>query len=122
MNHRIGDRRFLFAWQAIRAATQPAPEATTWRVAGVRWSRHRLSHAGPDHSFTVEAHRLDLEDSRHGWSVMVVTEHWWDEHHHPLRNHTWATHLSGSKERIAAWFEGQARSLESSPAATGRAT
>jgi hypothetical protein len=39
MNHRIGDRRFLFAWHAIRAATQPAPEATTWRVAGVRWSR-----------------------------------------------------------------------------------
>ena len=79
MNHRIGDRRFLFAWQAIRAATQPAPEATTWRVAGVRWSRHRLSQAGPEHSFSVEVHRLDHEDPHHRWGVMVVTEHWWDE-------------------------------------------
>jgi len=119
MNHRIGDRRFLFAWQAIRAASQPAPEATAWHVAGVRWSRHRCSHAAPDHSFTVEVHRLDQEDPRNRWSVMVVTEHWWDERHNPLRTHVWATHLSGSKERIVAWFEVQARSLEKGQATAG---
>ena len=119
MNHRIGDRRFLFAWQAILAASQPTPEATTWRVAGVRWSRHRCSHAAPDHSFTVEVHRLDLEDPHYRWSVMVVTEHWWDERHNPLRTHLWATHLSGSKERIVEWFETQARSLEKSRAMAG---
>ena len=116
MNHRVGDRRFLFAWQTIRSATQPAPEATTWRVAGVRWSRHRVSQAGPDHSFSVEVHRLDLEDPHHRWSVMVVSEHWWDERHNPLRNHIWATHLFGSKERIIAWFEAQAQSIEKSHA------
>jgi hypothetical protein len=119
MNHRIGDRRFLFAWQAIRAATQPAPEATTWRVAGVRWSRHRLSQAGPEHSFSVEVHRLDHEDPHHRWGVMVVTEHWWDERHNPLRNHVWATHLLGSKERIMAWFEAQAQSIEKSHTVAG---
>jgi len=119
MNHRIGDRRFLFAWQAIRAATQPAPEATAWRVAGVRWSRHRCSYATPDHSFTAEVHRLDLEELRNRWSVMVVTEHWWDERHKPLRSHVWATHLSGSKDRIMEWFESQARLLERTKAPAG---
>jgi hypothetical protein len=45
---------------------------------------------------------------------MIVTEHWWDERHNPLRNHVWATHLSGSKERIMAWFQARAQSLEKS--------
>ncbi len=119
MNHRIGDRRFLFAWQAIRTASQPGPEATTWRVAGVRWSRHRCTHANPDHTFTVEVHRLNQEEAHNRWSVMVVTEHWWDDRHNPLRTHVWATYLFGSKERIAEWFATQARSIEKSQATAG---
>jgi hypothetical protein len=117
--NRIGDRRFLFAWQTIRAATQPDPEATNWRVAEVRWCRHRYSHAAPDHAVTVEVHRLDHENAQDRWSVMVVTEHWWDERHNPLRNHLWATHLSGSRESIANWFDDQARTFDRSHAAAG---
>jgi hypothetical protein len=30
---RIGDRRFLHNWQMIKAATQPDPQATSWRVS-----------------------------------------------------------------------------------------
>ncbi len=50
---------------------------------------------------------------------MVVTEHWWDERRKPLRTNIWATHLSGSKERIVAWFQTQARSIEKSQAMAG---
>jgi hypothetical protein len=108
---RIGDRNFLFAWQTIRAATQPGPEATRWRVGDVHWCRHRYSHAAPDHSLTIEVHRLDCAGRGEAWSVMVVAEHWWDERHKPLRNHLWATPLSGSHPRIAEWIEAQARAL-----------
>jgi hypothetical protein len=111
---RIGDRRFLFAWQAIRAATQPDPEATTWRVGGVRWRRHRYSHAAPDHAVTVEVHRLDHEDAKDRWSVMVIAEHWWDERHKPLRDNLWATHVAGSRDSVAAWFDKEAKSLDRS--------
>jgi len=111
---RIGDRAFLFAWQTIRTATQPNPEATTWRVAGVRWSRHRYSHSAPDHIVTIEVHRLDCLERREAWSIMVVAEHWWDERHKPLRNNLWATHLSGSRICIAEWIDQQARALDRS--------
>lgn len=109
---RIGDRDFLYAWQTIRAATQPDAEATTWQVAGVRWCRHRYSQAAPDHALAIEVHRLDCTDSREMWSIMVVAEHWWDEQHKPLRNHLWATQISGSRQRIAEWIENQARALD----------
>jgi hypothetical protein len=66
----------------------------------------------------VEVHRLDLDDLRHRWSVMVVSEHWWDEGRKPLRTHIWATHLSGSKQRIVDWFENQARLIEKGQATT----
>ncbi|PPQ33608.1 hypothetical protein [Rhodopila globiformis] len=109
---RIGDRAFLFAWQAIRAATQPGPEATSWEVAGVRWRRHRYSNAAPDHAVTIEVHRLDCTDAPEAWSIMVVAEHWWDQDHKPLRNNLWATHLSGSKMQVAAWIDRQAKAAD----------
>lgn len=111
---RIGDRNFLFAWQMIRAATQPDAEATVWRVAGVRWCRHRYSHATPDHAVTIEVHRLDHDGSKNTWSVMVVSEHWWDERHKLLRNNLWATHLSGSRSSVGEWFDRQAREYDRS--------
>jgi len=109
---RIGDRRFLFAWQRIRAATQPDAEATTWRVDGVAWTRHRYSHAAPDHAVVVEVHRLDYAEPRDVWSFMVIVEHWWDERHKPLRNNLWASHIRGSRERIAQWIDDHAGALE----------
>ena len=110
---RIGDRAFLFAWQRVRAATQPNPETTTWKVAAVRWRRYRYSHAAPDHAVTVEVHRLDHPGVHDSWSIMVVAEHWWDERHNALRNHLWATHVSGSRPHAAEWIAAQAEAFES---------
>lgn len=111
---RVGDRGFMFAWQTIRAATQPNPEATVWQVADVQWSRCRYSHATPGHTVTIEVHRLDHTGGRDAWSLMVAAEHWWDEHHKPLRNHLWATHVSGSRQRIAEWIDHQGRIFDRS--------
>jgi hypothetical protein len=109
---RIGDRSFIFAWQTIRAATQPDPEATQWQVAGVRWRRSRYSFMGPDHATAIEVHRLDCADGRDAWSLMVVAEHWWDERRKPLRsNHIWATHLSGSRLQVADWIAQQGKAF-----------
>lgn len=112
---RIGDRDFLFTWRRLRAATQPDPEATTWRVGVVRWCRYRYTHATPDHALTIEVHRLDHGAGKDGWSVMVVAEHWWDERHKLIRNNFWATHLSGSRFQVAEWFACQASMLDKSP-------
>lgn len=106
---RIGDRDFLFHWQTIRAATQPGPEATVWQAGGVRWCRHRYSHAAPDHTVIIEVHRLDHAEGAERWSIMVVAEHWWDEHHKSLRDRLWAAHLSGPRPRIVEWMERQTR-------------
>ena len=111
---RIGDRSFMFAWQAIRAATQPGPEATRWTVAGVQWRRSRYSLMAPDHSATCEVHRLDRVAGLEGWSLMVVIEHWWDEKRNPLRNQVWATHVAGSRFRIAEWITQQSKTLDRS--------
>ena len=111
---RIGDRGFLFAWQTIRAATQPNSDATTWQVAGVRWSRHRYSQTAPGHAVSIEVHRLDYAGRGDAWGLMVVAEHWWDGQHKPLRNNLWATHVSGSRQRIAEWIDSQARTLDTS--------
>lgn len=109
---RIGDRDFLHAWQIIRAATQPGPEAMAWQVAGAQWRRHRSSLAAPDHALAIEVHRLDHTDFDEPWSLMVVAEHWWDERRNPLRNHVWATYLSGSRQHIVEWIERQAAELD----------
>jgi hypothetical protein len=111
---RIGDRGFLFAWQTIRAATQPNSEATTWQFAGVRWWRHRYSQTAPDHAVSIEVHRLDYTGRGDTWSLMVVQEHWWDGQHKPLRNSLWATHISGSRERIVEWIDREARLFDPS--------
>ncbi|WP_287786410.1 hypothetical protein [Acidiphilium sp.] len=42
---RIGDHLFLHAWQTLRAASQPGPEASRWRVGAVTWRRTRLGRA-----------------------------------------------------------------------------
>ncbi len=109
---RIGDRSFMFAWQSIKAATQPSPEATSWQVDDVRWRRHRYSHTAPDHTVTIEVYRLDRHQGRAPWSLMIVYEHWWDEHHKPLRSNLWATHLAGSRSGVEEWITGRAKTLE----------
>jgi hypothetical protein len=113
--HRIGDRAFLFAWQRIRAATQPSPETGSWQVSGVKWHRHRYSHSAPDHAVTVEVHRLNHAGAGTSWSLMVVSEHWWDEQRHPVRNHLWAAHISGSRQHAADWIAAQAKAFETNP-------
>jgi hypothetical protein len=109
---RIGDRSFMFAWQTIRAATQPSPEATSWQVDGVEWRRHRYSHTAPDHIVTIEVFRLDLAHGHDPWSIMIVYEHWWDGRHKPLRDNLWATQLTGSRAGVEEWVMGRAKSLE----------
>ena len=106
---RIGDRAFMHAWQIIRAATQPSPEATEWEVAGVRWRRYRLSHAAPAYAATMDVHRLDHGKGREAWSVLVVIEHWWDERHRLLRDQSWAVHVCGPRPQIAEWIACQSR-------------
>jgi hypothetical protein len=114
--NRIGDRRFLYCWQVLKAATQPDPEATTWRVGDVEWRRGRHSIRTPDYAVALDVCRLDRRrggGERGGgeWSVMIIGESWWDEHRRLLRYQLWATHLSGDRNAITAWIEQQAEAL-----------
>lgn len=112
---RIGDRRFMHAWQTIRAATQPGPEASHWEVAGVQWQRHRYSHSTPDHTMVVEVHRLDHGAGHEHWSIMVVIEHWWDDRRKLLRDQTWVALLSGSRADVTEWIASQAKAVGALP-------
>ena len=111
---RIGDRAFLFAWQRIRAATQPGPDAGFWQVSGIDWHRYRYSHTTPDHSVLIDVHSLQCSAPR--WEIMVVAEHWWDARRSPIRNQLWSTLVSGSRDAAAAWIVAQAKSLENARA------
>ena len=108
---RIGDRRFLYAWQMLKAATQPGPQATVWRVGDVEWRRNRTSITTPDYVVSLDVHRLDCRRGAHSWAVMVVAESWWDERQTLIRSQLWATHLSGDREAITRWMDEQAAAL-----------
>jgi hypothetical protein len=109
---RVGDRQFLYHWQVVKAATQPHPEATTWRVGDVEWRRSRHSIRTPDHAVALDVCRMDRRKTDESWSVMIVAEAWWDERGRLVRSQLWAAHLSGERNAIAAWLERQA---EASP-------
>lgn len=108
---RIGDRGFLHAWQTIRAATQPGPEANFWHVGDVTWHRHRLSHSCPDFAVVDDVHRLDHEGRGGRWSLLVTMETWWDSARHVIRSQVWAVHLGGSKPLIQSWVAQEAAAL-----------
>lgn len=114
---RIGGRAFIHAWQTIRDATQPSPEATEWEVAGVRWRRHRLSHSAPAYAASMDVHRLDHGKGPRAWSILVVVEHWWDERRRLLRDQIWAVHVSGPRLQIEEWIARQSRSGQASETA-----
>ncbi len=109
---RIGDRSFLYAWQAIRAATQPGPEASLWQVGEVAWRRHRVSHSCPDFAVVNDVHRLDHSGKNRGWSLLVVSETWWNNNHEVIRSQIWAAHLAGPRQLIQSWMMQQAETRQ----------
>jgi len=109
---RIGDRLFLHAWQIVRAATQPGPEATNWRSGEVTWHRTRLSQSCADFSVVQDAYALEHRGPGVRWGLLVVLETWWDPGHRVIRSQVWATHLSGSKTALQEWIRTAAERAE----------
>ena len=109
---RIGDRNFLFAWQAIRAASQPGPECMAWQVGTVSCRRSRHSLAQADYTVVLDVVLVSSPAAEGTWSVMVTTENWWDNRHRPVRSQVWASHLGGPREAVLSWFRIQAASKE----------
>jgi hypothetical protein len=109
---RIGDRRFLHAWQTLRAASQPGPEASSWRVGAVTWRRTRLSQSCADFSVVQDAYALEHPGPGVHWGLLVVMETWWDSKHRVIRSQVWATHLSGSKTALQDWIRSEAERAE----------
>ena len=109
--NRIGDRKFLQGWHIVKAASQPGPQATSWRVCDVEWRRSRHSITTPDHATALDVHRLDRRRTGGAWSVMIVVESWWDERQRLVRSQEWASHLSGDRDAITRWIDEQAAAL-----------
>jgi len=106
----LNDKSFRNLWQMIYQATSSSPEADHWQVAGVDWRRQRHHYSGPDYSFSIETHLLTCNRAgRSEWSLLVVTEHWWDAKHDPLQSHMRLHSLAGSKRAIIEWFRDQGR-------------
>ena len=112
---RIGDRQFLFAWQVIRAATQPGPEATVWHIGEALCRRYRHSLTTPDHRVVLDVCHIEQSGVRGGWRVMVTSETWWDDRRGVLRTQLWASHTAGSRDRALAWMAAEAASREKRP-------
>lgn len=111
---RIGDRQFLLAWQVIRAATQPGPEATAWPIGEAFCRRYRHSLMTPDYSVVLDVCHIEQSGVRGGWRMMVTAETWWDDRRDVLRAQLWASHTAGSKDRALAWMLAEAASRERS--------
>ena len=109
---RIGDRLFLHAWQTLRAASQPGPEASSWRVGAVTWRRTRLSQSCADFSVVQDAYTLEHPGPGARWGLLVVMETWWDPGHRVIRSQVWATQLSGSKTALQDWIRTEAKRAE----------
>lgn len=105
---RIGDRDFLFAWQIIRAASQPTPEATMWHIGDVTCRRDRHSITTPDHHIVLDICHIEQATPKCRWHVIVTGETWWDSHQRVLRSQLWAAYVSGSKEQALAWLKREA--------------
>lgn len=102
---RIGDRQFLYAWQVIRAASQPGHEAMAWTIDDVWCRRYRHSMGCPDHNVTLDVYHVGHSEGRQGWRILICSENWWDDRMNAFRTHLWATHLAGPRERIMNWFK-----------------
>lgn len=110
--NRIGDRRFLEDWQSLRAASQPAPEATMWRIGQVTWQRHRTSLLNPGFSMVQEVYQLEHSGTGAHWCVLVVSETWWGPGKRVLRSQLWASHVSGSKLAAQQWLRDEMKRKE----------
>jgi hypothetical protein len=115
---RIGDRRFLHAWQTLRAASQPGLEATSWRMAEVTWRRNRLSHSCADFSVVQDAYHLDYPGPPARWGLLVVMETWWDSRRRVIRSQVWAAHMTGPKPAIQDWVRKQAERVDAAAGQT----
>ena len=105
---RVNDRNFLNLWQILYRASSPHPGQTRWRVGDVDWCKERHSFSGPDYAVTMEVHCLrSPRSTSRPWSLMVVTEHWWDDRGEPLKSASWARVTSGNPREIAAWLRTQ---------------
>ncbi|HTZ80173.1 MAG TPA: hypothetical protein VMC10_19845 [Stellaceae bacterium] len=104
----LNDRRFLNLFQIVHRASFPDPTRTHRSIGDVEWRKDRHTFAGAGYSFSTDIHQLrHAGKNRAGWELMVVTEHWWDARHEPLRSATWVKALQGSAPAIAAWFRDQ---------------
>ncbi len=104
----VNDRNFFNLWQILYRATCPRPGQAHWRVGDVDWRKERHSFSGVDYAVTLEVHHLRCTP-RGGasWTLMVVTEHWWDGSEELVKSVSWARVISGNPKAITTWLRGQ---------------
>ena len=108
----LNDNRFFNLLARLQADSNPAPTVDRWQVEGVCWQRERQSHWGRDYAFQIECQTLTAE-APHRWSLLVVTEKWWDaDRSAPIRLSQWSTLLAGDRQQALGWFKEQARRLD----------
>jgi hypothetical protein len=108
---RLGDARFFNLFALLASASNPA-RTSRWKVAGVTWTRSRVSHASPDHGCQIEIHTL-CHAGRDGWILLSAQESWWDgARRDPFRNGRWVHLTSGKRADVLRWFTAREAELE----------
>ena len=104
----VNDHNFLNFWQILYRATTPRTGQTRWRVGDVDWRKDRHSFSGVDYAVTLEVHHLRyVPRSGASWTLMVVSEHWWDGDGEVLKSNSWARAVAGNPKAIMAWLRAQ---------------
>ena len=67
---------------------------------------------GPDHRIILDVCHLGWVGVGARWHVVVTAEHWWDSGRELIRDQLWASHVSGNRDRVMAWFQEQAATYE----------
>lgn len=105
----FNDSRFANSFGRIHMAANPDLTKYSFHAAGVDWERKRHTFHDSHYSFQCETFRLKNAHPKKGWTLLVVTETWWEEENKQavMRSHHWGKLLHGRKPDALAWFKQQ---------------
>jgi hypothetical protein len=110
----FNDARFANSFGRIHSAVNPGLKKHHWEAVGVKWLRERHGYHGPHYSFQCETFLLTRLASKNSWTLLVVSETWWNEDGNAvLRSNHWGKLLTGRKPDALAWFKTQEDALQS---------
>lgn len=110
----FADPSFFRLFHALLDDSCPDRQQTQWSHRGIAWMHQRHSFTGVVCGFGIHQYMMAKTGS-HGWSLLVVKEHWWTVRGETsLRATEWAKPLTGKRSHIMDWLRSEERRIAAS--------